>query len=102
VHTRDLILDLWVEDGQTWLKDADELAAALEAGRYTTAQAQVIRDIADQARREQVDPRAWPLDEGWEDWQPPPGWEEPLGLPDNVVEAVSRAGEPVAGKGAIS
>ena len=34
-----------------------------------------------------VDPRAWPLDEGWESWRPPPGWDEPLALPDGMIEA---------------
>jgi hypothetical protein len=88
-HTRDLILDLWVEQGQTWVKDEDELRAAVDAGRYSPRQAQVVHDIAEQARREQIDPRTWPLDEGWEDWRPPAGWDEPLTLPAHVLEAVS-------------
>jgi hypothetical protein len=91
-HTRDLILDLWVEQGQTWVKDEDELDAAVDAGRYSPGQAQAVHDIAEQARREQIDPRAWPLDEGWEDWRPPAGWDEPLGLPAHVLEAVSGNG----------
>lgn len=98
LHTRDLILDLWVERGETWLKDADELEAVVAVGTYTPEQADAVRAIAEQARRDQVDPRAWPLDEGWEEWQPPPGWDEPLTLPDDVLEAVVRAGEPVAGR----
>jgi uncharacterized protein DUF402 len=85
-HTRDLVLDLWLEDGETWRKDADELAAGVAAGRLTPAQGAVIDDIAEQARRDLVDPRAWPLDEGWEDWRPPPSWDEPLTLPRHVVE----------------
>jgi hypothetical protein len=90
VHTRDLILDLWVEDGVTWLKDADELYAGVPAGWCTAGQAGVIREIAEQARRQQIDPRAWPLADGWEDWQPPPGWDEPLTLPPAVVAPATR------------
>lgn len=84
-HSRDLVLDLWVEDGETWLKDEDELDAAERAGRYTTAQVAVVRDIAEQARRELVEPRAWPLDEGWEVWRPPAEWDEPLTLPSWIA-----------------
>jgi Protein of unknown function (DUF402) len=89
VHTRDLILDLWFEDGETWLKDADELAAAVRTGRYTEDQRALVHDLAELARAELIDPRAWPLDEGWESWRPPPAWEEPLHLPSGVVEAAS-------------
>ena len=85
-HTRDLTLDVWVQNGETWLKDEDELDAGVGAGWCTAEQAGVIRDIAEQARREQIDPRAWPLDEGWEEWQPPPEWDQPLILPPDVVE----------------
>jgi hypothetical protein len=99
VHTRDLILDVWVGDGGTWLKDADELAAGVAARWCTAEQAEVIHAAAETARREQIDPRAWPLDEGWEDWQPPPVWDEPLRLPDEVLEAVSKAGLAVRRQG---
>lgn len=91
VHTRDLTLDLWVEDGHTWLKDADEVAAGLAAGAYTTEQADAIHGLAEQARRELIDARAWPLDEDWEDWRPPEEWDERLTLPRHVVET-ARAG----------
>ena len=80
-HSRDLVLDLWLEDGQVWLKDADELAASVDAGKFTAEQGEVVRALADVVRRELVDPRAWPLDEGWESWRPPAGWDEPLDLP---------------------
>jgi len=102
VHTRDLVLDLWLEGGETWLKDADELGAVVEAGRHSAEQAEVILAIAEQARREQIDPRAWPLDEGWEDWRPAPEWDEPLTLPAHVLEAVSKSGEPVRRTGTTS
>jgi hypothetical protein len=85
VHTRDLTLDLWVEDGETWLKDADELAAAAGVGWCTPEQAAVIHDVVEWARSELIEPRAWPLDEGWESWRPPQGWDEPLSLPPSVA-----------------
>jgi hypothetical protein len=94
VHTRDLILDLWLEDGETWLKDADELAAAIGSGRYTAAQEAVVRELAEQARAELIEPRAWPLDEGWEAWRPPSGWDEPLTLPTDVLATVSKTADP--------
>jgi hypothetical protein len=85
VHTRDLTLDLWLEAGETWLKDADEVAAAASAGWYTAEQAAVIHEAAELARRELVDPVAWPLDEGWETWRPSEAWDEPLSLPASVA-----------------
>jgi len=95
IHTRDLVLDVWVEDGETWLKDADELSAMVTCGLHSAEQADVVRAIAEHARREQIDPRRWPLDEGWETWRPTPEWDVPLTLPEEAVEAVSKAGESV-------
>jgi hypothetical protein len=89
-HTRDLTLDLWLEDGETWLKDADELEAGMAAGWYSPEQGKTIRAIAEWARAELIEPHAWPLDEGWEDWRPPPGWDEPLSLPSAAVENATR------------
>jgi hypothetical protein len=85
VHTRDLVLDLWVEDGETWLKDADELEAAVAAGRYTEEQGALVHDLAELARAEVIERRAWPLDEGWESWRPPQEWDEPLSLPASLA-----------------
>ena len=102
IHTRDLILDLWVGDGGTWLKDADELEAMVSIGRYSSEQADVVRDIAEQTRRQQIEPSAWPLDEGWETWWPTPEWDEPLSLPQAAVDAVSKTGEPVRRPGTNS
>lgn len=85
VHTRDLVLDLWLDaDGQLWLKDEDELAAFTAAGRFHPTQADVIRALADRVRTEVVAPRAWPLDEDWESWRPPPEIDRPLTLPDHL------------------
>ena len=102
VHTRDLVLDLWLEAGETWLKDADELRAAVRAGCYTEEQESLVLDLAEQARAELIEPRAWPLDEDWESWQPPPDWDEPLSLPGDIREAVSKSDAPVRRPGETS
>lgn len=85
VFSRDLVLDLCVEphgDGwQTWMKDEDELDAFTEVGYLSAEQREQILALAEQVRREVIEPRAWPFDEGWDSWRPPPGWEEPLTLP---------------------
>jgi hypothetical protein len=86
VLSRDLVLDMWLEAGETWLKDADELEAGITAGKFTATQAAVVHEIAEQARAELVEPRAWPLDEGWESWRPGASWDTPLTLPPSVVE----------------
>ena len=85
VLTRDLTLDLWLDDeGQLWLKDEDELAAFTAAGRFAPAQADAIRALADRVRTELVEPRAWPLSEDWESWRPQPEIDRPLTLPDHL------------------
>lgn len=81
VHTRDLLLDLWIEGQETWLKDSDELEAAEAAGWCTPEQGCVIRQVAEQARFALVGQHAWPMDESWEAWRPPAPWEQPLELP---------------------
>ena len=93
VHTRDLTLDLWIEAGadgwDVWLKDEDELDAAVQGGRSTPEQGAAIRAIGEQARYELGHLRSWPLDEDWESYRPRPEWDVPLTLPDlpPVVEA---------------
>lgn len=85
LYTRDLVLDLWLDaSGDLWLKDADELEAAEVGGYLTTAQGGVIRELADWARHELIEPRAWPLEdaEQWENWRPPSEWAVPLTLAD--------------------
>ena len=83
--SRDLVLDLWRDEEGTWLKDADELEAAVAAGRFTPEQGAVVEAIGRQARAELLQPRAWPLDEDWESWRPPPEWDEPLSLPAELL-----------------
>lgn len=82
--TRDLLLDLWLEpDGALWLKDADELAAAVGTGQLTAAEAEEVRAVAEWARAEVVEAASWVLDEEWTTWQPPAGWTLPP-LPDSA------------------
>lgn len=80
--TRDLVLDLWRDpDGTWWLKDADELEAAVECGRYSRELADEVRAAAEWARADLVEGAGWPLDEEWTQWRPPSGWTVPP-LPD--------------------
>ena len=85
--SRDLVLDLWQDAEGTWLKDVDELEAAVDAGRFTVEQGATIEAIGRQARAELLQPRAWPLDEDWEAWRPPAEWDEPLRLPPDLRPA---------------
>ena len=52
----------------------------------------MIRAIGEQAAYELGHHRSWPLDEDWESYRPPAGWDEPLVLPDlpSVLEARAR------------
>jgi hypothetical protein len=89
-NTRDLILDLVLDtDGTLWLKDADELEAAVDSSHHTHAHADEIRAIAEWARAELVEGRDWPLDEEWTTWRPPAEWTTP-GLPDTPLVAEAR------------
>lgn len=88
--TRDLTLDLWLEpSGELWLKDADELEAARQAGRYSPAMAEEVYAIAEWARAELVEGADWPLDDEWTTWRPPASWEVPS-LPDTPLVAEAR------------
>lgn len=83
--TRDLTLDLWLEpSGALWLKDADEVEAAVTCGRYSPDVAAEIRAAAEWARADLVESRAWPLDDEWTQWRPPADWETPA-LPDTPL-----------------
>ena len=89
--TRDLTLDLWVEpSGATWLKDADEVDAAVAGGRYSRALADEIHAIAEWARAEVVEGSSWVLDEEWTTWRPPSDWTAPS-LPDSDDVRVARS-----------
>lgn len=80
--SRDLVLDLWLDaDGALWLKDADELGAAVAGGHLSAAAADEVRAVAEWARAEVVEGRSWVLDEEWTTWRPPAAWTPPS-LPD--------------------
>jgi len=91
VHTRDHVLDVWLDDGGFWLwKDEDEMAAGVELGRFSEAEAATIRAEGERviAEFERGDP---PFDGSWRDWQPDPAWE----LPTLPAEMAARHGQPV-------
>ncbi|GAB3019994.1 hypothetical protein GCM10011376_36730 [Nocardioides flavus (ex Wang et al. 2016)] len=89
--TRDLVLDLWRDpDGELWLKDADELEASVDCGRYSRELADEVRAAAEWAREELVAGADWPLDEEWTRWRPPADWSVPA-LPDSDEVRAARA-----------
>ncbi|MBD3927205.1 DUF402 domain-containing protein [Nocardioides cavernae] len=89
--TRDLVLDLWLDAaGDLWLKDADELDAAVGSGHCSPEVAAEVRAVAEWAREELVEGGAWPLDEEWTSWQPPADWTVPS-LPDSDEVRRARA-----------
>jgi hypothetical protein len=96
VFTRDVILDLWIDAEHpgaedVWLKDADELEAAVAQGRYTAEQAEAVRSIADHALTELIAPGGWPLDEPWDCWMPDAAMDDPVRLPATAeVDAARR------------
>lgn len=96
VFSRDLVLDLMVDAAHpgsedVWLKDADELVAAVEQGRFTAEQAEGVRALADHATLDFIASGAWPLDEGWESWMPDAAMDVPVALPPSeAVEAARR------------
>ena len=96
IFSRDLVLDLWVDAGHpgsedVWLKDADELVAAVDQGRFTADQADAVRAIADHAAREFIAEGEWPLDESWAEWTPTAEMDAPIELPDSAAIAAARA-----------
>jgi len=80
VYSKDHVLDLWVEPDRTHeRKDEDELALAVEQGRYTPEEAAWITSVADEV---EAVIEAWgpPFCDGWEQFAPEPDWPVP-GLP---------------------
>lgn len=75
--TGDHVLDLWIEaDGTVNLKDADELAAAVEQGRVTAEEARAIRLNCEHGRAS-FGRGDWPFDESWTRWRPDSAWSAP-------------------------
>lgn len=96
VFSRDLVLDLWLDaehpgSEDVWLKDADELVAATAQGRFTPAQAEAVRVLADHAGADFIVDGAWPLDEHWDTWMPDAALDAPVPLPDTPAVAAARA-----------
>lgn len=76
--TADHVLDIFVEpDGGWHWKDEDELAVAVEIGRFTTAEADAMRAEGERVI-ERIGARAWPFDGSLEDWRPDPAWPLPM------------------------
>lgn len=77
VYTTDHVLDLDVEADGSWRrKDEDELVLAVEQGRYTAAEAELLhRDLEDA----EAAVRAWgsPFCDGWDTFRPDPSWPLP-------------------------
>ncbi|GAA2917917.1 hypothetical protein JOD62_000018 [Microbacterium keratanolyticum] len=96
VFSRDLVLDLWIDaehagSEDVWLKDADELAALVEQGRFTHAEADAVRALADHAADAFISGARWPLDGGWDRWTPDSDMDEPLRLPTTASVQAARA-----------
>lgn len=78
----DWILDLRIDgEGRVTRKDADELAWALETGRVTRAEADVIEAAAASAIAA-LEAGAWPFSADWDAWLPL-RTAEPLGIPQD-------------------
>jgi hypothetical protein len=82
--TLDHELDLWSEDGETWLlKDEDAIAERVAEGRFDVQEAERVRADAVAFQAEYARHGPW-WDPAWADWTPPrdleipslpPGWE---------------------------
>jgi hypothetical protein len=80
--TADHVLDIFVAPDGTWhWKDEDELAAAIEIGRFTPDEAAAIRAEGERVIR-RIEARAWPFDAGYEHWRLDPAWPIPS-MPDD-------------------
>lgn len=80
--TNDHTLDILVQPDLAWTwKDAGELDDRVREGLYTPELATAVRAEGERII-EQIERREPPFSEGWEDWQPDPGWPLPE-LPEN-------------------
>ena len=72
--SRDYVLDIWVERDGAWRwKDEEEFAEACRAGRFTDAEAELVRAAGEKAIAI-AEAGAWPLGHGWEGWRPDASW----------------------------
>ena len=75
--TADNVLDVVVRPDMSWqYKDEDELAEAVQVGRFTAAEADGLYQEGARATAA-IDARAWPFDRDWSGWRPDPHWPEP-------------------------
>lgn len=77
IYSSDRVLDVWVDPDRTRSrKDEDELALAVEQGRYDPETARWIESVADEIEAA-ID--AWdpPFCDGWESFLPDPTWAVP-------------------------
>ena len=87
VHSRDHVLDVWVEPDRTReRKDEDELVLAVEQGRYTEEQARRIERTAVEVEAV-IDAWGPPFCDGWETLRPDPRWTVPALPPPRPVRA---------------
>lgn len=76
-ETRDHFLDIQVSPNRSWRwKDEDELALAIELGRLTRQQGDVIRREAERVIPD-VEAGRFPFDGSLESWRPEPSWPIP-------------------------
>lgn len=76
-RSRDHVLDVWVEPNRRFeRKDEDELALAVQQGRYSQDEADAICAIADEVEAVIT---SWerPFCDGWDSFRPDPGWPVP-------------------------
>jgi len=76
--TADNVLDVVVAaDLSSWRwKDEHELVEAIRVGRFTTEEAEEVREEGRRALAT-LEARGWPFDGVWSDWRPDPGWPTP-------------------------
>ena len=85
LDTADHVLDIWVEpDGRWSWKDEDEMATAVELGRFTAGEAAAIRAEGERVIAA-IEARKWPFDTSLVDWRPDPSWPVPV-VPGNWNE----------------
>lgn len=73
----DHFLDVVIDPDRSWRwKDEEELAIAVGLGLLTSQHARVIRAEGERVIR-QLEARHPPFCDGWERWQPNPGWPIP-------------------------
>ena len=76
-YSADRVLDVWIEPDRTRVrKDEDELALAVEQGRFTAAEAAAITALAEEIEAV-ADVWGPPFCDGWDRFVPDPSWGVP-------------------------